>query len=124
MQNVTVKLSRSYENPHAGGTRFDSVVLREPTYSDVYASGLGRPFEFHPTPGGVMIVETRYQAIGEYIDRLAVEPPAECLSQLSAVDAMRLQRAITDFFREPETSTESPDGSSSLSGSTSEQSPE
>lgn len=120
MPNITVELSRYYDDPHSGGIRFNTVELREPTYNDVYASDLGAPFEFHPTPGGGVMVETRYQVIGEYITRLAVRPTGESLTTIAAVDALRLQRAISNFFREPEAQTKSQDGLSSASGSTSE----
>lgn len=100
MAPVTVKLSRLYD---AHDKAFDSVKLREPTFADSHIDGLGHPQEWQPTPNGPILATYR-KVIGEYINRLAIDPTAECLTGISAVDAMRLERAVLDFFIDPKTS--------------------
>jgi hypothetical protein len=94
MANVTVKLSRLYD---AHDKAFDKVVLREPTYTDSHIDGLGVPQEWMPTANG-MVLYTDRQAVASYIQRLAIEPTAECLTNISVVDAMRLEQAVIGFF--------------------------
>lgn len=96
MANVEIKLTKSYENAFDSST-FDTVVLREPTYKDTHGDALGPPSEWQPGPGGPVLYVYR-SVIAAYIDRLAVSPQAECLGKLSAVDAMRLEKAVRDFF--------------------------
>ena len=100
MADVTVKLTKSYENGF-DGTRFDTVVMREPTYRDSHVDGLGLPAEWQPGPNGPALYIYR-TVVAAYVDRLAIEPKAECLMKLSVVDAMRLEKAVRDFFIEPE----------------------
>jgi hypothetical protein len=99
MAETIVKLSKQYQ---AHDKVFDSVCLREPTYTDSHVDGLGVPSEWQPGPNGPVLYIYR-TVIAEYITRLAVEPTADCLSRLSVVDAMRLEKAVRDFFIEPET---------------------
>ncbi|MFM2279656.1 MAG: Rhizobium phage vB RleM [Pseudomonadota bacterium] len=93
----TVTLTRSYE---AFGKTFSTVRLREPTYKEIFMEGLGRPQEWQRTEGGGMVLVTYPPVVASYIERVAVEPGIEALTQLGAVDSMRLERAITDFFRD------------------------
>jgi hypothetical protein len=99
--NVTVKLSRQY---HAHDKVFDSVTLREPTYTDSHVDGLGLPSEWQRGPSGPVLY-VFHTVVASYIERLAVEPTSECLTQIAVIDAVRLERAVLDFFTEPETST-------------------
>ncbi len=103
MSDVPVKLSRQYT---AHDKVFDSVRLREPTYTDSHIDALGPPAEWHSGPNGPVLYIYR-SVVADYITRLAVEPTAECLTKLGVVDAMRLERAVLDFFIEPETPTTS-----------------
>jgi hypothetical protein len=112
--SVTVKLGRRYT---AHDQSFDSVTLREPTFSDIYVDGLGEPEEAQPLPGGGYMVVTNYPVIAQYVERLAIAPTFECLTQLSPTDSRRVKKAITGFFRE-EAEKETPDGSSSDTAST------
>lgn len=100
MPDKVVQLSQSYENPY-DGSRFNTVKLREPLYRDIYPTNLGFPFDHHPTRAG-LVQELHYDKIDEYVGRLAIEPPAECLGQLVAKDAIALQKAITGFFTDTE----------------------
>jgi hypothetical protein len=111
----TVTLSRKYT---AFDKTFDTVRLREPTYKDMYVSGLGAPEELQPTPGGGYILLTNYEVISRYIDRLAVEPTSEHLDGLSATDGTRIAKAVSAFFREPKTESDVVIGSSLNSDST------
>ncbi|MDB5582833.1 MAG: hypothetical protein JWR80_8009 [Bradyrhizobium sp.] len=115
MTQVIVKLSRSYT---VHNETFDSVSFREPTYKDIYMDGLGMPEELQPTGNGGAMVVTYYSVIAEYVTRLAVKPTAECLHELSATDAKKIERTISGFFRDTPAPTTSPTGSSSGSDST------
>lgn len=114
--NIEVKLSKSYT---AHAEVFSAVTMREPTFRDIYVDGLGLPQELQPTPSGGAMVVTNYEVIGLYINRLAVKPTAECLTELSAIDAGRLSKAVIGFFREAIEPKSTDDGSSSGSASTS-----
>lgn len=103
----TVPLSRRYS---AFDKTFDSVRLREPTYKDIYMSGLGAPTEFQPNGQGGYVIITNYKVIAEYIDKIAVDPPSECLHALSALDSEELEKAVISFFRRPKASTSTPTG--------------
>ena len=116
MPETIVQLSRTYENPF-DGTRFNSVTLREPTYRDVFADGMGPPVEAQPTSQGGVMVITHHDLIARYIDRLAIKPTSENFSMLSAVDALRLGKAVTDFFTGPAAPDTPPAGSSSAPAS-------
>lgn len=92
----TVTLTRTYTSPF--GTTFAKVRLRAPTYQEIVVDGYGEPEEVHPTPGGAYVVITNYQALRQYIDKLAVVPTSEHLADLSPKDTRRVKRAVTDFF--------------------------
>ena len=92
-----VTLTRTYE---VFGKSFSTVRLREPTYKEIFMEGLGRPQEWQRTEGGGMVLVSYPPVVASYIERVAVEPGVESLTQLGAVDALRLERAITDFFRD------------------------
>ncbi|MCF3642918.1 hypothetical protein LXM94_23410 [Rhizobium sp. TRM95111] len=115
MAKVTVALSKSYE---AHGKIFNSVVLREPTYADIFLSGLGRPQELQSGGNGKVMLLTYPETVDGYVQRLASEPPAECLLDLNAVDSMRVEKAICDFFLVPTSPATSPPTSSSGSDGT------
>jgi hypothetical protein len=113
--DVTVPLSRTYT---VHREVFDRVVLREPTFRDIYMDGLGEPEELQPVGNGGVMVVTDYAAVARYVERLAVKPTAECLMDLSAADSRRLKKAVCGFFRETDEGKKSPDTSSSGSVST------
>ncbi|MFD1328295.1 hypothetical protein [Mycoplana ramosa] len=115
MANVTVKLSRSYQ-AHEGA--FDSVTLREPTYKDIFMDGLGEPQQWQPGPHGSAVLITLPDVVDGYVQKLAVKPTAEELTGLGARDAVALQKAVLDFFREPPEPAKTPTGSSSDSAGT------
>lgn len=91
-----VKLSQTYT---AHDKVFDTITLREPTFSELFIDGLGRPFDFQPTPSGVARI-TYPEVVDRYAQTLITEPGYECITAISAVDALRLEAAIVDFFRE------------------------
>ena len=97
MAPVTVKLSKSYA---VHDIVFDAVELREPTYKDIYMSGLGLPFDWQVGQGGNMVRIVYPDMVDAYIRRLARSPSAENLAELSAIDAARLVAALFDFFIE------------------------
>jgi len=113
MPETIVKLTQSYDEPHNPGIKFDAVTLREPRYNDVFRDGLGAPVEYQPNGSGGVMVITHFNVIDQYIDRLAIKPTSEALAYISAVDSMRLAKAVTDFFSEPVASNKTPTGSSS-----------
>lgn len=98
MARHTVELSQKYQG-HDGF--FDRVVLREPTYKEIFIDGLGRPQEWQMGAPGKAMLLTFPDVIDAYVQRLAVEPEAEMLAGLSAVDCMRLEKAVCGFFQEP-----------------------
>lgn len=111
-----IKLSRTYT---AHGKTFDTVELREPTYKDLFMSGLGMPFEWQVSPAGTPMRVSYPQVVDSYISRLAKNPSAEYLAELVAIDALRLEKALIGFFTEPaKTSPEPPISSSSEPAST------
>jgi hypothetical protein len=115
MARHVVELTQQYT---AHDKVFDKVELRLPTYKDIFMDGLGVPEEWQPNGFGGSVLITDYACIGKYLQRLAVEPTAECLTDLGPVDSLRLERAVTGFFREPKTPPKSQDGSSSTEDGT------
>lgn len=111
MAPLVVPLSRRYEVP--GKVPFDSVTLREPTYEDIYPSGLGQPMEVQPGPQGSRIVVAYPVTIDAYLQRLAQSPDYDALRMVNAVDAQRLERAVCGFFMEAAPSTAPQTSSSS-----------
>lgn len=98
MAEHVVNLSRRYEVP--GSEPFDSVVLREPTYADVYMGGLGRPEEWQPGRGGSPVRIVFPEVVDAYLRKITVRPEYACLSALVANDAVKLEREICGFFRD------------------------
>ncbi|MBB2841465.1 UNVERIFIED_ORG: hypothetical protein GGE64_005248 [Rhizobium etli] len=96
MAEITVKLSRSYE---AHGKTFHEVVLREPTYSQIYRENLGRPRDWQPTQHGPMLVKYP-DVVDAYLQRICISPGYECIDALNAVDSLRLEEAVAGFFLE------------------------
>lgn len=111
---VKVPLSRAYE---AHGKSFNEVVLREPTYREMYREGLGRPQELQPGPNGHPMLMTYPSTIDAYLQKLVLEPGYDCLGELNPADSMDLEAAVCGFFRERKASSKSPTTSSSSSGS-------
>ncbi len=105
-----VKLSRTYT---AHGKTFDTVELREPTYNDVFVKGLGMPFEWQVSPAGTPMRVSYPLVVDAYISRLAKSPSAECLTDLVAIDALKLEAALIGFFMDLATSSPTPATSSS-----------
>ncbi|SMD18483.1 hypothetical protein [Rhizobium sp. RU36D] len=95
---VTVKLSREYR---VGDVTFDAVELREPTYKDAFMDGIGRPEEWQPAGKGSVMRISYPDVIDKYLQKLITSPGYEKIGQISAADAVRLERAVCDFFREP-----------------------
>lgn len=95
---TVVQLSRSYT---AHKQVFDTVELREPTYRDIYMSGLGMPFEWQRAAAGNSIRIEYPEIIDAYVTRLAIAPTAENLGGLSAIDSRKVVDALFDFFMEP-----------------------
>ena len=104
-QTTTIKLSRRYEVP--GAEPFDSITLREATYNDLFLSGLGKPFDFQVAKG--IPVRVAYpEIVDQYVMRLIKTPDYQSIGQIAAIDALKLEAAICDFFREPTGSKTSP----------------
>lgn len=106
----TVTLSRKYT---VHGKTFDTVELREPTYKDVFMAGLGMPFEWQLSPNGSPMRVSYPLVVDAYIVRLATNPSAECLGELVAVDALKLEAALVGFFMELATTSPTQPTSSS-----------
>lgn len=105
MNTTTIKLSRRYEAP--GAEPFDTITLREPTYNDLFMSGLGKPFDFQMAKG--QPVRVLYpEVVDQYAQRLVKSPDFGHIGQIAAIDALKLEAAICDFFREPTGSKTSP----------------
>ncbi|MCA0275870.1 MAG: hypothetical protein LCH86_07700 [Proteobacteria bacterium] len=103
MASKTVKLTRSYT---VHGKSFDCVVLREPKMKDLLA--LGEPWEAVSGVDGSRVPIEYLDRIEGYIDRLAIEPTADHLTELGLADALAVKAALGDFFieaRRPSTSS-------------------
>lgn len=109
--DAIIRLSRSYE---AHGKTFDSITLREPTYRETHMDGLGRPYDWQASGDSAMRVVFP-AVVDAYLQKIVKEPGYECIGQISAIDAGRLEKAVCDFFREPMPSSTVPIGSSSNS---------
>tara|TARA_R110002020_G_scaffold471284_1_gene698223 strand:- start:17974 stop:18324 length:351 start_codon:yes stop_codon:yes gene_type:complete len=107
---LEVKLTKSYT---VHDKIFDVVTLREPTYKEVFMDGLGQPREWQPTRNEAPVLVVFPETVDAYLQRITVSPGYEFLSGLSALDALRLQKAVCDFFQEPRESTNSSTTSSS-----------
>lgn len=106
----TVTLSRSYT---ADDKKFSTVELREPTYADVFMSGIGVPRDIQPVAGGGMAFLSYPERFDQYLQRLIVSPGYEYISGVAAIDALKLEEAVYDFFREPADASKSVTPSSS-----------
>lgn len=104
MADITVKLSKIYK---VHDLTFDSVVMREPTFKDIYVDAIGVPEELQPNGRGGVLIITNYEVVGQYVERLAVKPTSDCLLDLSVHDSKALEKAVIGFFREPKDATES-----------------
>lgn len=111
MVDKVVTLSRTYP---AGGKSFNSVTLREPTYNEIFMSGIGEPQEWQPVPGGHALL-TYPERIDAYMHRLVIDPGYEHLSGLGTIDAIRLKDAVCGFFIADPTRSNSQTSSSSAS---------
>ncbi|MBP2560850.1 hypothetical protein J2857_003619 [Neorhizobium galegae] len=94
MVDKVVTLTRTYS---AGGATFSSVTLREPTYNEIFMSGIGEPQEWQPVPGGQALL-TYPERVDAYMQILVRQPGYEYLSGLGTIDAIRLKAAVCDFF--------------------------
>ena len=111
----TVTLSRSYTS---NDKTFSTVELREPTYADVFMSGIGVPRDIQPVAGGGMAFLSYPERFDQYLQRLVVSPGYEHISGVAAIDALKLEEAVYDFFREPADASKSATPSSSGSDGT------
>lgn len=93
----TIQLSKRYEIP--GETPFDVLVLREPTYNDIFMSGLGRPVEWQPSKTGDFVRIVYSDIIDAYVVRLLKAPTYGAIAGLEAADALLLAEEICGFFR-------------------------
>lgn len=92
---MKVPLSKTYK---VNDKSFDHILLREPTFKETHMAGLGVPQEMQPGPRGSTMLVTYPEVVDAYAQRLIVEPGYEYVAEISALDAMTLQRAICGFF--------------------------
>ena len=111
MTDQIVKLSRRYEV--AGEAPFDEVVLREPTYHEIFVSGLGRPVEWQQSKTGEFVRIVYAEIIDAYVVKLIKTPSYGAISGLDAVDALALAEEVCGFFRAKPDSRKPVTGSSS-----------
>ncbi len=97
LKTTEIKLSRLYE---LHGTSFDTVSLQEPNASMFWE--LGNPQEWIRTEGDVLLLHTHEDVLGEYIDRCICQPFEDKALPIAAIDAIRVSKAMLNFFREPE----------------------
>lgn len=90
-----VILSKTYT---AHDKTFDRVILREPTYKEIYLDDLGRPRDWQQTATGSPVLVTYPSVVDAYLQRIVVEPGYECILGLNAVDAQKLEHAVCAFF--------------------------
>lgn len=96
MVNTEVTLTNTYEMP--GAVPFNKIVLREPRYEDIFPSGLGMPMEVQPGPQGSRMIVAYPVTIDAYLQKLVVSPGYDAVRMVGTVDAIRLQKAVCDFF--------------------------
>jgi hypothetical protein len=104
---TTVTLLRPIQ---AHGEERRVIELREPNGADIKACG-GYPGAGLATDQGNLLT-IRADVVGAYIARLGAIPPSS-VDQLSPVDWIRCQNAVTSFFNEPEESPETEQTTSS-----------
>jgi hypothetical protein len=109
MADGIVLLSKSYT---AHETTFDRIVLREPTYKEIFMDGHGKPEEWQMTKAGPVRV-VHPAIVDAYVQELIVEPGYDRIGRLNAIDSLKLEREICDFFLVSSGSTTSSTGSSS-----------
>jgi len=91
-----ITLTREYDDGF--DNKFQQVKLREPTYKDIFMSGLGRPFEWQPGSNGAIYIAFP-DVVAKYAERLLVTPDQyPAIGQLGPADSLRLERAIVGFF--------------------------
>lgn len=96
-----------------GAVPFSKIVLREPTYEDIFPSGLGMPMEVQPGPHGSRMVVAYPVTVDAYLQRLVVSPGYDAVRLVGALDAIRLEKAVCGFFMDaadsgsPQTSSSS-----------------
>ncbi len=95
---TTVTLSRTYT---ANDKTFSTIDIREPTYADVFMSGIGAPRDIQPVAGGGIAFLSYPERFDQYLQRLIVSPGYEYISGVAAIDALKLEEAVYDFFRDP-----------------------
>lgn len=103
MAGKTLALSRRYE---AFGKSFDRIDLREPTFEDLFT--VGEVQEWQPVSGGGSMLLTHDDRIRAYAERLSGADAAAILPQLTLADALKVKRAVIDFFAEARKSEEPP----------------
>ena len=105
MADTIVRLSKTYT---AHDVSFDKISLRAPVYREIYMDGLGKPMDVTMTASGPLVV-THPQVVDEYLQLLIEEPVSyEMITQLSAVDALKLEKAVCGFFLDMTPSETSP----------------
>ncbi|RFB95226.1 hypothetical protein B5K11_09745 [Rhizobium leguminosarum bv. trifolii] len=104
MAETIVKLSKSYT---AHEKSFDAVTLREPTYSEIFRDGLGRPTDWQPTQHGPMLVKYP-EVVDAYLQRICISPGYESIGALNAIDSLKLEEAVIGFFLERKEPPKSP----------------
>ncbi|WFS01592.1 phage tail assembly protein [Rhizobium tumorigenes] len=105
MGQTVVKLSKPYT---VHETTFSEIALREPTYREIFMEGMGHPVEWQGTPAAPMMV-TYPDVVDGYVRKLIVSPGYEMITGLSSVDALKLERAVCNFFLEWRQSSSTPE---------------
>lgn len=117
MADNTVILTKRYEP--SGMVPFDRIVLREPTYEDIYPSGLGMPMEVQPGPQGSRMIVAYPVTIDAYLQRIVVSSGGyDAVRFVNAIDAQRLEKAVCGFFMDAADSSSPQTSSSSASDGT------
>lgn len=116
MAHTEVSLSKFYEMP--GSVPFNRIVLREPTYEDIFPSGLGMPMEVQPGPQGGRMIVAYPVTVDAYLQKLVVSPGYDAVRVLGALDAIRLEKAVCGFFMDAADSSSPQTSSSSASDGT------
>lgn len=103
MPNATIKLSQPYV---VHQQTFNTLELREPTGADYWHVG---PIQEWQRAGDGVALITYHDKIADYARRLAQPPQGlateAMLAALNLSDAMKVSRAVEDFFTEAERSS-------------------
>jgi len=92
-----VTMSRRYE---IHGIAYDEVEIQEPT-GELY-NQLGKPQEYMRTADNTLLLHTHTSVVKDYLDQCVIAPVKGGGLMIAAIDQMRVEKALLDFFIDPD----------------------